>query len=78
MFNFKFCFGPLIKCKLPTCHHFVVLFCSKQESLSLRACIQLMSVHDKFHMMYKRKCAGNNPESFRQSKTFMSFHGFLR
>ncbi|KAJ7372700.1 1-phosphatidylinositol 4,5-bisphosphate phosphodiesterase beta-4 [Desmophyllum pertusum] len=49
----------------------------QEESLSLAACARLMSVHDKFHMMYKQKCAGDNPESYRLSKSFLSYHGFL-
>ena len=55
-----------------------LLPCLFQESLSVPACARLMSIHDKFHMMYKQKCAGDNPESFRLSKTFLSYHGFLR
>ena len=49
-----------------------------QESLSIPACARLMSIHDKFHMMYKQKCAGDNPESYRLSKSFLSYNGFLR
>ncbi|CAH3162232.1 unnamed protein product [Porites evermanni] len=49
----------------------------QEESLSLPACARLMSVHDNFHMTYKQRCAGNDPVSFRLSKSFLSFHGFL-
>ena len=49
-----------------------------QESLSIPACARLMSIHDKFHMMYKQKCAGDNPESYRLSKSFLSYNGLLR
>lgn len=49
----------------------------QQESLSLPACARLMSIHDKFHKMYKQKCAGDNPELYRLSKSFLSYHGFL-
>lgn len=49
----------------------------QEESLSLPACARLMSIHDKFHMMYKQKCAGDNPESYRLSKSFLSYNGFL-
>ncbi|XP_078346086.1 1-phosphatidylinositol 4,5-bisphosphate phosphodiesterase zeta-1-like [Oculina patagonica] len=49
----------------------------QEESLSVPACARLMSIHDKFHMMYKQKCAGDNPESYRLSKSFLSYHGFL-
>ncbi|XP_020627928.1 1-phosphatidylinositol 4,5-bisphosphate phosphodiesterase zeta-1-like [Orbicella faveolata] len=51
--------------------------CFFQESLSIPACARLMSIHDKFHMMYKQKCAGDDPESYRLSKSFLSYNGFL-
>ncbi|PFX17769.1 1-phosphatidylinositol 4,5-bisphosphate phosphodiesterase zeta-1-like [Stylophora pistillata] len=47
------------------------------ETLSLAACAKLMSAHDKFHMIYKQRCAGDNPDSFRLSKSLLSYHGFL-
>lgn len=49
----------------------------QEESLSLTACARLISVHDKFHKMYKQKCAGDDPESYRLSKCLLSYQGFL-
>lgn len=53
-------------------------FFYKQETLSLAACARLMSAHDKFHMIFKQRCAGDNPDFFRLSKSLLSYHGFLR
>lgn len=49
----------------------------QEESLSLAACARLISVHDKFHKMYKQKCAGHNLESYRLSRSLLSYQGFL-
>ena len=55
-----------------------VIFFYEQETLSLAACARLMSAHDKFHMIFKQRCAGDNPDFFRLSKSLLSYHGFLR
>lgn len=49
----------------------------QEETLSLAACARLMSAHDKFHMIFKQRCAGDNPDFFRLSKSLLSYHGFL-
>ncbi|EDO48044.1 predicted protein [Nematostella vectensis] len=49
----------------------------QKESLSLAMCAKLIYAHDKLHTMFKRKCAGNDPDAFKRSKHFLSLHGFI-
>ncbi|XP_031557725.1 1-phosphatidylinositol 4,5-bisphosphate phosphodiesterase zeta-1-like [Actinia tenebrosa] len=49
----------------------------QKEYLSVDVCSRLIYFHDKVHTMFKRKCAGNDPDDYKRSKHFLSYHGFI-
>ncbi|KAK3717332.1 hypothetical protein QZH41_011579, partial [Actinostola sp. cb2023] len=49
----------------------------QKEYLCVEMCAHLIQFHDKFHMMYKQRCAGSDPDDYKRSKNFLSYHGFI-